>query len=226
MGLGDRLVPVEDQQLPGRLAAALLAALALWALAIGGAQATHNSGAAAPAARELLIFDWNKPVTKAHSGFPWFLPPPQNGNWKSPVNYAEGTYHIRVQVSKAAQAAEHAHPVLPVAGQSEARELQHVRHGQGHARHRRHLVAAGGEDVEEERQGDRLCRLRQRIGAAIWNGKLPVSAYGGFKWAGENPDQWYPLDMRMTIVAVAKGATFGGWRSCTSSESRAEASAE
>ena len=28
---------------------------------------------------------------------------------------------------------------------------------------------------------------------------------------GLHPSFWYPLDVRITVVAVAKGATFGGW---------------
>ena len=46
----------------------------------------------------MLVYDWDGPVSKAERGFPRDFPPKQNGNWKSPVNYAEGTYHLRVQV--------------------------------------------------------------------------------------------------------------------------------
>ena len=43
--------------------------------------------------RDLVVFDWNKPVTTTQKGFPWDNPPmaSANGNWTSPINFAEGT---------------------------------------------------------------------------------------------------------------------------------------
>ena len=38
-----------------------------------------------------------------------------------------------------------------------------------------------------------------------------MSNYNGWNWNGEDPTEWYPLDMRYTVVVVAKGATFSGW---------------
>jgi hypothetical protein len=38
-----------------------------------------------------------------------------------------------------------------------------------------------------------------------------VSDNNNWNWAGENPDEWYPLDLRFTVVVVAKGSTFSGW---------------
>ena len=40
---------------------------------------------------------------------------------------------------------------------------------------------------------------------------LPVSDKQGWNWNGENPDNWYPLDLRFTVVVVEKGAGFSGW---------------
>jgi hypothetical protein len=55
-------------------------------------------------------------------------------------------------------------------------------------------------------------RARFRNGAAIKNSAgNPVSNFNGWNWNGEDPKKWYPLDMRFTIVVVAKGATFSGW---------------
>ena len=53
---------------------------------------------------------------------------------------------------------------------------------------------------------------RDRNGVAIKNVKgKPVSNYSGWNWNGENPDHWYPLNMRFTVVVVAQGKTFSGW---------------
>jgi len=53
---------------------------------------------------------------------------------------------------------------------------------------------------------------RDRNGVAIKNmaGK-PVSNYSGWNWNGENPAQWYPMNMRFTVVIVRQGQTFSGW---------------
>ena len=73
----------------GALALVLgLVVLALTSVAVVRAQDETVAPAAANVAGELLIFDWNKPVTTAQKGFPWDKPPKQNGNWVSPVNYA------------------------------------------------------------------------------------------------------------------------------------------
>ncbi len=53
---------------------------------------------------------------------------------------------------------------------------------------------------------------RARNGFAVRNGKNdPVSDKQGWNWSGEDPDAWYPLDVRFTVVVVEKGAGFSGW---------------
>src|SRR5438874_2264696 len=76
------------------LACAGLLAAMVWALGLVGARP------AAAAAKELLVYDWNRAVTKADRGFPRDFPPHANGNWKVPVNFAEGTFYIRVQIKQ------------------------------------------------------------------------------------------------------------------------------
>ena len=46
---------------------------------------------------QLEVFDWNGNVTEANRGFPWNQPPKENGDWTSPVNYAEGTLYVRAE---------------------------------------------------------------------------------------------------------------------------------
>ena len=59
-------------------------------------------------------------------------------------------------------------------------------------------------------------RERYRIGLAIKNGaNQPVSNYNGWNWNGEDPADWYPLDMHFTAILVAEGETFSGFADCT-----------
>ena len=54
----------------------------------------------AAAVKELLVFEVNRRVTTKDHGFPWDNPPQPaaNGNWKRPLNFAEGTLYFRVEV--------------------------------------------------------------------------------------------------------------------------------
>ena len=81
----------------------------LLALCFTGSVAHANDGnsigsmqQAAPVttATEILIYDLNRLVTVKDKGFPRDQPPRSeaNGNWVTPVNYAEGTLYFRVEI--------------------------------------------------------------------------------------------------------------------------------
>lgn len=165
-------------------------------------------------AKELLVFDVNRPVTTEDRGFPRNDPPraEANGNWLQPVNFAEGVLYFRVHVRNqpVPQAMriqfciwqdnfklENCAPMADVSG-------------------------AAGTVVTWEKpvqdlwmKGNKIIdwsRPRQRYGFAIKNSQgQPVSDYNGWNWNGENPNHWYPLDAQLTVVVVAAGETFSGW---------------
>ena len=163
---------------------------------------------------ELLIYELNRAVTKANSGFPRDQPPraEANGDWTTPINFAQGTIYYRMQVRSQPQpqdmriqfcvwqddlTLEGCGPIARVSGAPGT-------------------VVTWSEPVQEmwKKNGVPLdwTRPRQRYGLAIKNRNgAPVSDIGNWNWSGEDPDAWYPLDMRMTIVVVAQGATFSGW---------------
>lgn len=163
---------------------------------------------------ELLVYDWNKPVTKSNHGFPMNQPPmaEANGDWTSPTNFEEGTLYFRVQIRS-----------QPVAQQmklqicfwqdsltlEECGSLKNVTGTPG-------TVATWSTNMQDMYRKNGVpidwSQPRQRVSAAIKNmAGDPVSDYSGWDWNGEDPDEWYPLDMRFTAVVVAKGATFSGW---------------
>lgn len=166
---------------------------------------------------ELVVFDWNKPVTKADHGFPWDYPPmaSANGNWTQPTNFAEGTLHFRAEIRS-----------QPVA---QDMRLQFCFWQYGTSREECGTVAqvmgnpgnivtwsCNMEDMWKLDEEINWADARDRNGAAIkTNTELPVSDYAGWNWNGENPDRWYPLDMRFTVVVVEKGAAFSGWGNYT-----------
>ena len=53
---------------------------------------------------------------------------------------------------------------------------------------------------------------RSKAGFSVRNSKnQPVSDKGGFKWSGEDPEKWYPMNIHYTVVLVKAGGTFDGW---------------
>jgi hypothetical protein len=168
-------------------------------------------------AAELLVYDWNGPITKEHRGFPRDFPPKANGNWISPVNYAGGTFHYRVQIRK-----------QPVPQQMQLQfcvwQDLGVRPLSEQCGPSAKLLGKPGTVVTWSRSvaGTKLrkkrpinwARPRSTNGVAVKDERgYPISNYGkpSWNWFGENPNRWYPLDLRFTVVVVSKGATFGGW---------------
>lgn len=189
----------------------LLVALALLLVgSFAAVQAQSETPAATTVEGELKIFDWNKPVQKSDRGFPWDRSPDYNFNWVSPVNYAGGTIYFRAEVRS-----------MP---KPEPMKLQFCFWQFRNTREtcsRTQLISVGevktwsqplqGMWKKNNRSLD-WTRPRDRNGVAIKNANgKPVSNYSGWNWNGENPDNWYPMNMRFTVVIVAKGQTFSGW---------------
>ncbi len=54
---------------------------------------------------------------------------------------------------------------------------------------------------------------RQRDGFIVRNSKnTPVSSKKGWNWGGDNPDNWYPMQIHYTVVLVKAGGSFDGWQ--------------
>ena len=170
----------------------------------------------ASAATNLLVFDWNEEVTKADRGFPWNDPPMEsaNGNWVTPINYAEGTLHLRAEIRSQplAQTNRMQFCIWQYSFTLETcSSLRTVEGTPGNvvtwSQPINNMWKLNGNPMDWENP-------RQRYGVAIKNAAgLPVSNFSGWEWHGEDPDLWYPLDMRFTVVVVPQGGTFAGWNS-------------
>lgn len=163
-----------------------------------------------PPGDELLVFDWNQPVTRDHSGFAIDNPPLANGNWITPINFAQGTLHFRAEIRH-----------MPVAqanmrlgfcfwqGEAENCSGSRVPGYDG-------TIVTWSVPVADLWKKAGLpvnwATSRKRNGFAVRNkNNLPVSDKQGWDWNGEQPGDWYPLDLRFTVVVVEKGAGFSGW---------------
>lgn len=184
-----------------------------------------DSVQAAAAATEILVYDINRPLTKQDRGFPRDQPPRSsaNGNWKSPVNFADGTIHYRVEIRQQprAQTMRLQFCVWQDGLRLENCGLQQRLVGNPNT------VVTWSQPVKAmwKKNGKSIdwARPRQRYGIAIKNAQgKPVSDLVGWNWNGENPDLWYPLNMRFTVVVVAKGARFSGWQRYTGGNSTSE----
>lgn len=162
---------------------------------------------------EMLVFDWNKEVTEAQSGFPWDKPPLANGNWITPINYAEGTFYLRAEV-RSIPVNQDDMKVQFCIWQDSSRLENCTRTVDVPGRAGTVVEWSVGVQNLWKKNGVIIdwSRARHRNGFAIKNGAGdPVSDYSGWNWNGENPEHWYPMNARFTVVVVAKGQTFSGW---------------
>lgn len=163
---------------------------------------------------EMLIYDWNKPVTVNDKGMPRDNPPwpSANGNWNQPKNFAEGTLYFRVEIFG-----------MPV---TKRMQTQFCVWQDAWAREQcaaRSVVFAGtnGTVITWSATIDSMWKLpgsepidwsraRQIWGYVIRteDGK-PV--HPKFNWSGQNTAEWFPLNWRASAVVVEKGKTFSGW---------------
>lgn len=160
---------------------------------------------------EMLIFDWNKQVTKSHSGFAMQQPPNENGNWVSPINFAGGTIHFRAQVRSIPKNQPDMKLGWCVWQDGFTRENCKGNNVAGTPGN----VVTWSIKIKDmwKKNGVPInwAQPRTREGFIVRNKKGPVSSKAGMNWSGENPDDWYPLDIRVTAVVVAAGGTFSGW---------------
>ncbi len=172
---------------------------------------------------ELMIYEINRAVIKGDNGFPRInavdMFPGTNDDLTNNPNFVDGTFYMRVEIFN--------QPVpkdmylqfciwqKDLAGNPFVLE---------NCAQKMRLVGQPGEvrtwtqavkDVWKK--DDNLIewyRPRQRYAVAIKNtvGRgQPVSRANGWEWNGEDPDEWYPLTMRFTVVMVAEGGEFDGW---------------
>lgn len=166
------------------------------------------------AAEELLVFDWKGPVSKAERGFPWDQPPRSgaNGDWTTPHDFANGTLYCRVEIRS--------QPVVQDMNlqfcfwqkvpDRETCESHHLVKGSAG-----NVMTWSSEIASWWKKNDLSpdwTQPRDRNGVAIKDTSFQcVSDYSGWNWNGHDPDDWYPLDFRFTVVVVSKGSTFSGW---------------
>ena len=162
--------------------------------------------------QELLAFDWKKPVLKSNHGFP-LTAPMANGDWTAPVNFAEGKLYIRAIINS---------QPIPQSMRLQFCLWQLDDYSIENCTLEKVVEGTSGNEVRWQAPLSNLYRKngvpidfsepRIRYGFAIKNSAgLPVSDYLDYNWGGENPDEWFPLDIRFTVVVVAKDAEFSGW---------------
>ncbi len=167
-------------------------------------------------AAEMKVFDWNTTITESNRGFPHNTPPLENGNWVSPINYAQGTFHIRIEIRN-----------QPVPQTMKLQfciwqEKDGNRFGLESCTSQTLVTGNPGTVVTTSQAIAKMWKLngkpiewqraRYRNGIAVKTSEgLPVSNFQGWNWNGEDPKKWYPLNLRYTVVVVSEGSTFSGW---------------
>jgi len=165
-----------------------------------------------PSSHELLVFDWNGPITVEHHGIPSPEPLPQaNGDWTQPINYAQGTIYLRAEVH---------HQPQP---QSMRLQICWSQPGRETCTRAGRIVGQPGAVTTWSQPVARLWSLNGGNSGVDWTqprnnaifvrdaANHIISDYGDWNWGGHDPNQWFPLDVRFTAVVVEPGGVFSGW---------------
>ncbi|MEZ4515601.1 MAG: hypothetical protein R3C44_01765 [Chloroflexota bacterium] len=169
----------------------------------------------APPGEELLVFDLDRKVTKGDNGFPYGdadVTEAANFDWTEPVNYAEGTMYFRVEIYDQPVPKE---MKLQLCFWQDGTQLESCGPTQL-------LTGDPGTVAEWSVEVTKMYKKngipidwsqpRSRVRVAIKNkDNVPVSNIGDWNWGGDDPDEWYPLDMHFSAVVVEAGAGFSGW---------------
>ncbi len=166
---------------------------------------------------ELVAFEWNKLLTTADHGFALVAPPKENGNWITPINFAEGTFYYRAEIrSMPTNKDLNLQYCIWQEKNGDNFGLENCGSQQTISYKGSVVVSTWSEGVQDlwKKNGQIIewDRPRYRDGVAVkTTAGVPVSDYNGWNWNGQNPAHWYPMNLRFTVVVVAKGHTFSGW---------------
>lgn len=175
---------------------------------------------------ELLVFEYDGIVTKLSKGFVWDMlsEAPNNGNWVEPVNYAGGTFHLYSHV-RSMPRAESVRAMFNLYQQNDIDQAKENENWTDKRSltpgtpvtwsipvnacdYKRNLDnTAIGRPIDYSRPRIRNC-LRFFTPGDGW--EFLRSDYG-FNWSGNDPDEYFPMDIHFIVVVVAKGETFSGW---------------
>jgi len=162
-----------------------------------------------PGGEEMLIYDFDGLVTKSYGGFVVDNPPLQNGDWTTPANFAEGIMHFRAEV----RGIPVNQPDMKLGWCFWQRERENCKGNDVPGVPDTVVTWEASVKNMWKKNGVPIdwTEPRTKNGFSVKSSNGPVSDKAGFNWSGENPDEWYPLDIRFTVVVVAEGETFSGW---------------
>lgn len=175
---------------------------------------TSTSTSAAPG-EELLVYDLNREVTKADRGFPYgdaAITAAGNIDWTDPIDFAGGTLYFRAEIYDQPVPKE---MKLGLCFWQNGTTLENCGPN-GSLTGEPGTILTWSVEVSKMYKKNGLPidwsspRSRVRVAIKTKNG-VPVSDIGDWNWGGDDPDEWYPLNMRFTAVVVEKGASFSGW---------------
>ncbi len=165
-----------------------------------------------PSGGEMLIYDWNKPITIAEGGFAMdktsqYL----TQNWEQPINYADGRFYFRARIFSIPQN----QPGMKLGFCFWQGERENCKGNE--------VAGVPGTDVTWDFSPHEMWKKggkeidwsapRKKMGFSVRDSQNdPVSNKTSTDWGGNNPDHWYPMGLRFQVVLVPAGESFSGWQ--------------
>lgn len=161
---------------------------------------------------EMLIYDWNKPVTIAEGGFAMdktskYL----SQNWVQPVNYADGRLYFRARVNGIPKN----QPGMKIGFCFWQADRENCKGND--------VPGVPGTVVtwdfklhdmwKKNNQEVDWTTPRKKMGFSVRDAQNdPVSNKTSSNWGGNDPAEWYSMNIRVQVVLVPAGGSFSGWQ--------------
>ncbi len=162
-------------------------------------------------AAELLIYDSTFDFDESEHGFHYFQPPPNGpSDWLSPDDYYNGSWELRFEIlSQATSRTSNLQVCIWVDGGNETCAPHTPLDGPGDVATvstspSSWWTMSGPVDFAHPELWDRL-------GMPLWNDEPCVVSDWATEFCWDDRFDYFPMQIRLTVVAVSVGSTFSGW---------------
>ncbi len=164
-------------------------------------------------AAELVVYDETFDFDETEHGFHYYQPPPgAPADWSSPDDYYNGTWEMRFEIfDQATNRASKLQTCIWVTGGNETCSPHTPVEGPGNV-----ATSSTSPSTWWTKSGPvdfAHPEIWDRLGMPLWNDETCVVSDWDNSFCWEDRGDYFPMRIRLTVVAVSAGSTFSGWDS-------------